>query len=112
MFRESDTKCFFLEDLAKLPKVKILDAIATAGLFGAVSGSTLAAALTLMEAQGMEYEPWAAALYPFMDIPALVTAIVLASLYTRLMQIFFWILTSMSCMGAPLCKNRLHDFFL
>ena len=68
--------------LAKLPKVKILDAIATAGLFGAVSGSTLAAALTLMEAQGMEYEPWAAALYPFMDIPALVTAIVLASLYT------------------------------
>ncbi len=68
--------------LAKLPKVKVVDAIATAGLFGAVSGSTLAAALTLLEGQGMEYEPWAAALYPFMDIPALVTAIVLASLYT------------------------------
>ena len=68
--------------LAKLPKVKVVDAIATAGLFGAVSGSTLAAALTLIEGQGMEYEPWAAALYPFMDIPALVTAIVLASLYT------------------------------
>lgn len=68
--------------LANLPKVKVVDAIATGGLFGAVSGSTLAAALTLIEEQGMQYEPWAAALYPFMDIPALVTAIVLASLYT------------------------------
>ena len=68
--------------LAKLPKVKTVDAIATAGLFGAVSGSTLAAALTLLETEGIEYEAWAAALYPFMDIPALVTAIVLASLYT------------------------------
>ena len=67
--------------LAKLPKVKIVDAIATAGLFGAVSGSTLAAALTIMETEGIEYEAWAAALYPFMDIPALVTAIVLASVY-------------------------------
>ncbi|MGB6300075.1 MAG: sodium-dependent bicarbonate transport family permease [Rivularia sp. (in: cyanobacteria)] len=68
--------------LAKLPNVKTVDAIATAGLFGAVSGSTLAAALTLMETESITYEPWAAALYPFMDIPALVTAIVLASIYT------------------------------
>ncbi|MEA5504055.1 sodium-dependent bicarbonate transport family permease [Halotia wernerae UHCC 0503] len=68
--------------LAKLPNVKTVDAIATAGLFGAVSGSTLAAALTLLEGQGIEYEAWAGALYPFMDIPALVTAIVLASVYT------------------------------
>ncbi|MEM9245099.1 MAG: sodium-dependent bicarbonate transport family permease [Cyanobacteria bacterium P01_F01_bin.153] len=67
--------------LGLLPKVKMVDAIATAGLFGAVSGSTLAAALTLMESEGLQYEPWAAALYPFMDIPALVTAIVLASVY-------------------------------
>ena len=69
--------------LAKLPKVKTVDAIATAGLFGAVSGSTLAAALTLMETESISYEPWAAALYPFMDIPALVSAIVLASIYTQ-----------------------------
>ncbi len=69
--------------LAKLPNVKTVDALATAGLFGAVSGSTLAAALTLLEEQEIFYEPWAAALYPFMDIPALVTAIVLASIYTR-----------------------------
>lgn len=68
--------------LCKLPNVKTEDGIATAGLFGAVSGSTLAAALTLLDEQGIEYESWAAALYPFMDIPALVTAIVLASIYT------------------------------
>ena len=67
--------------LAKLPNVNTVDAIATAGLFGAVSGSTLAAALTSLETEGIAYEPWAAALYPFMDIPALVTAIVVASIY-------------------------------
>lgn len=67
--------------LANMPKVKVVDAVATAGLFGAVSGSTLAAGLTIMESEGIQYEPWAAALYPFMDIPALVTAIVVASIY-------------------------------
>ena len=68
--------------LAKLPKIRVVDAIATGGLFGAVSGSTLAAAITVLEQQGISYEGWAGALYPFMDIPALVTAIVLASIYT------------------------------
>ena len=68
--------------LCKLPNVKIEDGIATAGLFGAVSGSTLAAGITVLEGQGIPYEPWAGALYPFMDIPALVTAIVLASIHT------------------------------
>lgn len=68
--------------LARLPKVKTLDALATGGLFGAVSGSTLAAGITMLESEGMQYEAWAAALYPFMDIPALVTAIVLASIYS------------------------------
>lgn len=67
--------------LARLPKVKTLDAIATGGLFGAVSGSTLAAGITMLESEGIQYEAWAGALYPFMDIPALVTAIVLASIY-------------------------------
>jgi hypothetical protein len=67
--------------LAMLPGVKTEDGIATAGLFGAVSGSTLAAALAVLEAENIDYEGWAAALYPFMDIPALVTAIVLASVY-------------------------------
>jgi hypothetical protein len=67
--------------LAKLPKVKVVDAIATGGLFGAVSGSTMAAGLTLLEEQKIPYEAWAGALYPFMDIPALVTAIVVANIY-------------------------------
>lgn len=67
--------------LAKLPSVKVVDAVATAGLFGAVSGSTLAAALTLLEEEKIPYEAWAGALYPFMDIPALVTAIVVAGVY-------------------------------
>jgi uncharacterized protein len=67
--------------LAKLPKVKVVDAIATGGLFGAVSGSTMAAGLTVLEELKIPYEAWAGALYPFMDIPALVTAIVVANIY-------------------------------
>lgn len=67
--------------LANLPKVKTVDAIATGGLFGAVSGSTMAAGLTVLEEQKIPYEAWAGALYPFMDIPALVTAIVVANIY-------------------------------
>ncbi|NEV64382.1 sodium-dependent bicarbonate transport family permease [Thiorhodococcus minor] len=69
--------------LALLPSVRTEDGIATAGLFGAVSGSTLAAAIVVMESEGIEYEHWAPALYPFMDIPALVLAIVLASMYLK-----------------------------
>jgi hypothetical protein len=61
--------------------VKREDGIATAGLFGAVSASTLAAAMSMMEDQDISYEAWAPALYPFMDIPALILAIVLANLY-------------------------------
>jgi len=68
--------------LAKMPGVKVVDGIATGGLFGAVSGSTLAAGLSALEAQNISYEAWSPALYPFMDIPALVTAIVFASIYT------------------------------
>jgi hypothetical protein len=67
--------------LAKLPNVKVVDAIATGGLFGAVSGSTMAAGLTVLEEQNIQYEAWAGALYPFMDIPALVTAIIVANIY-------------------------------
>jgi hypothetical protein len=69
--------------LAKLPGIRTEDGIATAGLFGAVSGSTLAAGMVVLETEGIAYEPWAPALYPFMDIPALVLAIVLASLYLK-----------------------------
>ena len=68
--------------LARLPKIKKDDAIATAGLFGAVSASTLGAAMAVLEEEGMTYEAWAPALYPFMDISALVLAIVLARIHT------------------------------
>lgn len=67
--------------LAKLPGITVPDAVATGGLFGAVSGSTLAAVLPQLDSAQIPYEAWTAALYPFMDIPALVTAIVIASLY-------------------------------
>ncbi len=68
---------------AKLPGIRTVDAVATAGLFGAVSGSTMVAGITMLESQSIQYEAWAGALYPFMDIPALVTAIVVASIYTN-----------------------------
>lgn len=67
--------------LALLPKIRTEEGIATAGLFGAVSGSTLAAAMAVMDTEGITYEAWAPALYPFMDIPALVLAIVMANVY-------------------------------
>jgi hypothetical protein len=63
----------------RLPGIKAADGYATAGLFGAVSASTLAAAIVMLEEQGMTYEAWVPALYPFMDIPALILAIVLAN---------------------------------
>jgi len=69
--------------IARAPGVRREDGIATAGLFGAVSASTLAAAMALLEAEGVGYEPWVPALYPFMDVPALVLAIVLADLGRR-----------------------------
>lgn len=69
--------------LGRLPGVGRDDALATAGLFGAVSASTLAAAMVALEQEGIGFEAWAPALYPFMDIPALILAIVLAGLAAR-----------------------------
>ncbi|MCG8373175.1 MAG: sodium-dependent bicarbonate transport family permease, partial [Balneolales bacterium] len=66
-----------------LPGVNKLDGIATAGLFGAVSASTLAVAIVMLEEEGMFFEAWAPALYPFMDIPALILAIVLANIHLK-----------------------------
>lgn len=65
--------------LSRLPNIKRVDAIATAGLFGAVSASTLAAAMVLLEEELITYEAWVPALYPFMDISALILAIILAN---------------------------------
>ncbi len=66
--------------LARWRGVGAMDGMATAGLFGAVSASTLAAGMGILEADGIAYEGFIGALYPFMDIAALVTAIVLARL--------------------------------
>jgi hypothetical protein len=63
--------------LARLRGVSRVDGLATAGLFGAVSASTLAAGMAVLDDEGIAYEGFIGALYPFMDIAALVTAIVL-----------------------------------
>lgn len=64
--------------LARTKGVAPMDGMATAGLFGAVSASTLAAGMVMLDAEGIAYEGFIGALYPFMDIAALVTAILLA----------------------------------
>ncbi|MBF9042388.1 sodium-dependent bicarbonate transport family permease [Rhodobacterales bacterium HKCCE4037] len=66
--------------LARMRGVARVDGLATAGLFGAVSASTLAAGMAVLDSDGIAYEGFIGALYPFMDIAALVTAIVLARL--------------------------------
>ncbi len=66
-----------------IPSVRREDGIATAGLFGAVSASTLAAAMVLLEEESIGFEAWVPALYPFMDIPALILAIVLANKHLK-----------------------------
>jgi hypothetical protein len=64
--------------LARTRGVAPMDGMATAGLFGAVSASTLAAGMVMLDGEGIAYEGFIGALYPFMDIAALVTAILLA----------------------------------
>ncbi len=66
--------------LVRIARVPVDDGMATAGLFGAVSAATLAAGMMALDGAGTAYEAWLPALYPFMDIPALLTAIVLAHL--------------------------------
>lgn len=66
--------------LNRLPGLKPDDNYATAGLFGAVSASTLAAAMVVLDEEGIPFEAWVPALYPFMDIPALLAAIILAGM--------------------------------
>jgi len=66
-----------------LPGINREDGIATAGLFGAVSASTLAVAIVMLEEESIIFEAWAPALYPFMDIPALILAIVMANIHQK-----------------------------
>ena len=69
--------------LALWPGVSRTDGMATAGLFGAVSASTLAAGMLALDNAGIAYEGFIGALYPFMDVAALITAIVLAGSAAR-----------------------------
>ena len=66
--------------LARTRGVNRMDGMATAWLFGAVSASTLAAGMVMLDAEGIAYEGFIGALYPFMYIAALVTAILLAKM--------------------------------
>lgn len=68
---------------SKLRNIRIEDGIATSGLFGAVSASTLAAGMVMLQDSNISFEAWVPALYPFMDIPALILAIVLANIYLK-----------------------------
>jgi len=68
---------------ARLPGINREDGIATSGLFGAVSASTLAVAIVALEEESIAFEAWAPALYPFMDIPALILAIVVANIHLK-----------------------------
>jgi len=63
---------------SRMKNVQRVDGMATAGVFGAVSASTLAAGMAVLDEDGIAYEGFIGALYPFMDIAALLTAIVLA----------------------------------
>lgn len=90
-----------------LPGIKKEDGIATAGLFGAVSASTFAAAMVMLEEQNMPYEAWVPALYPFMDIPALILSIVLANIHHKEQQeeshnINIWVIIKESLQGSAL----------
>ena len=68
--------------LVQMRGVSPADGFATVGLFGAVSASTLAAGMAILDDGGIAYEGFIGALYPFMDVAALVTAIVMAKLAT------------------------------
>ncbi|MBT9149507.1 MAG: hypothetical protein DDT28_00937 [Dehalococcoidia bacterium] len=49
-----------------------------AGHYGAVSAATMVAGLAFLDARGVYYEAFVPALYPLMDSPAILTAILLA----------------------------------
>jgi hypothetical protein len=102
--------------LKRLPGVRSADGTATAGLFGAVSASTLAAAIVMLEEHGIGYEAWVPALYPFMDIPALILAIVLANMDRQKeeggqrLKVHAWAIVKESLRGSALSAMILGLF--
>lgn len=63
--------------LVKLLRLDAANAGALAGSFGAVSSATLMIAISLLDSMGLYYEKFVPALYPFMDSPAIIMAIIL-----------------------------------
>jgi len=59
-------------------KFDVANAGAIAGHYGAVSAATMVAGFAFLEKRGTFFEPFMPALYPLMDSPALITAILLA----------------------------------
>jgi hypothetical protein len=66
--------------LNKIFKIDPANSGCIAGHYGAVSAATLAVVLAYADRIGIYYEPFAPALYPFMDTTALITGIVLAKI--------------------------------
>ncbi len=63
--------------LVKL-KFSFANAGGIAAHYGAVSAGTMVAGIAFLDGMGVDHEPFIAALYPLMDIPALLTGIFLA----------------------------------
>jgi hypothetical protein len=64
--------------LIKLLKLDFSNACALAASFAAVSSVTLMVSISMVEGLGLYYEKFIPALYPFMDSPAIITALFLA----------------------------------
>lgn len=64
--------------LVALMKLDYYNAGALAAAFGAVSSATLMVSLSMLDGMGVPYEKFVPALYPFMDAPAIIAALVLA----------------------------------
>jgi len=68
--------CYAL--LRRFAKLPVSDAAALAAHYGSVSAVTFAAAISLLDRQGVKYEGFMPALLAFMEVPAIVIAIGLA----------------------------------
>ncbi|MBS4026342.1 MAG: sodium-dependent bicarbonate transport family permease [Clostridia bacterium] len=66
--------------LLKVFRLDHANAGSMAGHYGAVSSATLVLSMSFLEVIGVPFEAYMAAAYPFMDVIAIVTAIVLARL--------------------------------
>lgn len=69
--------------LQKLTKLDSANSASIAGHYGAVSSVTLAVSILFLDNLQVHYEPFVPALYPFMDTAALLTAVVLSRVSSK-----------------------------